>query len=98
MAELIGTLDVEERARAKDTCRKGIESSSANMVQKKKNFNVSQNKKKKHEKKEKPKQTTNFKKKGKDEKPQGCFVCGSTDIGRVRAQTANLDRRRNQQT
>jgi hypothetical protein len=32
MAEHIGSLDVEERARAKDTHEKGIESSSANMV------------------------------------------------------------------
>ena len=36
MAELIGFLDVEERVRAKDTHGKGVESSSANMVQKKK--------------------------------------------------------------
>jgi hypothetical protein len=34
MAELIGTLDVEERARAKDRGKK-VETSSANMVQKK---------------------------------------------------------------
>ena len=32
VAKLIESLDVEERARAKDTCGKGIESSSANMV------------------------------------------------------------------
>ena len=42
MAELIGSLDVEERARAKDTCGKGVETSSANMVQKK-NSNASHN-------------------------------------------------------
>ena len=35
VAELIESLDVEERARAKDTRGKGVESSSANMVQKK---------------------------------------------------------------
>jgi hypothetical protein len=35
VAKLIGSLDVEERARAKDTCGKIIEISSANMVQKK---------------------------------------------------------------
>ena len=45
VAELIGSLDVEERARAKDTRGKGIESSSANMVQKE-NLNASRNKKK----------------------------------------------------
>ena len=35
MAELIGSLDVEERARAKDNRGKRVESSAANMVQKK---------------------------------------------------------------
>jgi hypothetical protein len=35
VAELIGSLDVEERTRAKDTCGKDIESFSANRVQKK---------------------------------------------------------------
>jgi hypothetical protein len=62
MADLIGTLDVEDRARAKDTCGKGVDSSSANVVQKK-NYNFNASHKKKKEKKEKPKQTTNFKKK-----------------------------------
>jgi hypothetical protein len=77
MAELIGSLDVEERAIAKDTHEKGIESSSPNMVQKK-NSNVSRNNKKKNKQQNasNPKQTTTFKKKNKD---VGCFVCGSTD-------------------
>jgi hypothetical protein len=47
MAELIGSLNVEERARAKDTHGKGVENSSANMAQKK-NFNASHNNKKKN--------------------------------------------------
>jgi hypothetical protein len=47
MAELIGSLDVEERARAKDTRGKGIETYSANMVQKK-NSNASHNNKNKN--------------------------------------------------
>jgi hypothetical protein len=34
VSEFIGTLDVEERARAKDGCRKGVETSTANIVQK----------------------------------------------------------------
>jgi len=34
----MGTLDVEEKARAKDTYGKGVESSSANAVQKKKQY------------------------------------------------------------
>ena len=36
VTELIGSLDVEERARAKDNRGKGVESSATNMVQKKK--------------------------------------------------------------
>jgi hypothetical protein len=47
VAELIGSLDVEERARAKDTREKGVETSSANMVQKK-NSNASHNNKMKN--------------------------------------------------
>jgi predicted RNA-binding protein YlxR (DUF448 family) len=47
MAELIGSLDVDERVRAKVTRGKGVETSSANMVQKK-NSNVSHNNKKKN--------------------------------------------------
>jgi hypothetical protein len=42
VAEFIGSLDVDERARAKDTRGKGVETSSANMVQKK-NSNVKGN-------------------------------------------------------
>jgi hypothetical protein len=47
MAGLIGSLDVEERARAKDTRGKRVETCSANMVQKN-NSNVSHNNKKKN--------------------------------------------------
>jgi hypothetical protein len=39
VAELIGSLDVEKRARAKDTCGKGVKISSANVVQKKCKYN-----------------------------------------------------------
>ena len=78
VAEFIASLDVEERARAKDTRGKGVESSSANMVQKK-NSNSSRNKKKnKQENNLKPKQTTTFKKK-KNNREGGCFVCGSDE-------------------
>ena len=38
LAKLMGTLDVQEKARAKDTHGKGIESSNANVVQKKKQY------------------------------------------------------------
>ena len=72
LAELIGTLDVEEKTRAKYTHGKDIESSSANVW--------CRRKKKKQENKEgtnpKPKQTTTFKKKKLE---GGCFVCGSDD-------------------
>jgi hypothetical protein len=77
VAELIGSLDVEERARAKDTRGKGVETSSANMIQKK-NSNASHNNKKKNKQQNvtKPKQVVSFKRKNKG---AGCFVCGSTD-------------------
>jgi hypothetical protein len=73
IADLIGSLDVEEKARAKDTRGKGVVGiSSANVVQKN-NYNNSHKKKKKnkHENPTKTKQTTNFKKKNKG----NCFVC-----------------------
>jgi hypothetical protein len=47
MAELSGSLDVEKRVRAKDIRGKGVETSSANMVQKK-NSNASHNNKRKN--------------------------------------------------
>jgi hypothetical protein len=77
VAELIGSLDVEERARAKDTHGKGVETSSANMVQKK-SSNASYNNKRKNKQQNatKPKQAASFKKKNKG---ASCFVCGSTD-------------------
>jgi hypothetical protein len=64
VAELIGSLDVEERARAKDNCGKGVESSTVNMVQKKNSFASSNKKKNKQENNNtKAKQTAEFKKK-----------------------------------
>ncbi|WVZ49926.1 hypothetical protein U9M48_001241, partial [Paspalum notatum var. saurae] len=81
VAELIGTLDVEEKARAKDSHGKRIESSSANTVPKENsNAPLNNNKKKKNKQKNfsKPKQTSTFKKE-KTTKKGGCFVCGSTE-------------------
>jgi hypothetical protein len=46
VADLIGFLDVEERARAKDTHGKGVVTSSANMVQKKNSCALHNNNKK----------------------------------------------------
>ena len=79
MAELIGSFDVEERTRAKDNRGKGVESSAANMAQKKNSF-ASRNKKKNMQENNnaKPKQTTQFKKKN-NKKGGGCFVCGSDE-------------------
>ena len=57
--ELIVSLDVEEKARAKDNRGKGVKSSAANMMQKKNSF-ASHNKKKKNMQENnnaKPKQT-----------------------------------------
>jgi hypothetical protein len=66
---LIASLDVEEKARAKDTRSKGGEGhSSANMVQK--NHKV-----KGKTKSSKPNKTTNFKKK-KNKAKLTCFTCG----------------------
>jgi hypothetical protein len=81
VAGLIGTLDVEERARIKDNQGKGIETSSANAVQKK-NSNASHNNKKKNKQQNamKPKQAATFKMKNKG---AGCFVCVSTDHWRA---------------
>jgi hypothetical protein len=82
VADLIGTLDVEERARGKDNNRKDPESSAANMVQKK-NFHESRNFKNKNKVKQghnpKLRQNTEFKKKFYKKKNEGCFVCGSTE-------------------
>jgi hypothetical protein len=81
LAELIGMLDVEERARGKDNNSKGPKSSTANMVQKK-NFYASRNFKNKNKGKQghnhKTKQNIEFKKKFNKKKNEGCFVCGST--------------------
>jgi hypothetical protein len=71
MEDLIAALDVEEKARAKDAQTKNVQS-SANVVQKNKQFN-----KKKGLKQNK---TTSFKKKKtekKDMKNLTCFVCGN---------------------
>jgi hypothetical protein len=69
------SLDVE-RARKKDTRGKGVDTSSANMVQKN-NSNASHNNKKKNKQQNaiKPKQAASFKNKNKGAR---CFVCGST--------------------
>ncbi|KAK1646000.1 hypothetical protein QYE76_063805 [Lolium multiflorum] len=68
---IMGSLDVEEKARAKDKHTGGTEGrSAANMVQKNAHKSKGKNKG--------VSQTTNFKKKGKTEKKDPCSVCGET--------------------
>jgi hypothetical protein len=68
---LIASLDVEEKARAKDTSEKGDEgNSSTNMVQK--NHPHSKNRKTTH----KPVKTTTFKKKKTTSAKRACYTCG----------------------
>jgi hypothetical protein len=94
LADLIGTLNVEERARVKDTHGKGVESSSASVVQKKySNLNASHKKKK--EKKERPKQTPILRRK-RVKNHRAVLFAGAWSIGRVNAHITNLNRRRNQ--
>jgi transposase InsO family protein len=71
---LIASLDVEEKARAKDTAEKGVEGqSSANMVQKKPS---SKNKGNYKPSSSKPMKTTTFKKKKLNKAELGCYACG----------------------
>jgi hypothetical protein len=80
VSELIGALDVEERARAKDGREKGVETSAANMVQKKNSFAFRNNKKKNQQEnnQNKPKQITEYKKKN-NKKGEGYFVFDEDD-------------------
>ncbi|XP_066167306.1 uncharacterized protein [Oryza sativa Japonica Group] len=77
VSDLIGSLGVEEKARAKDNRGKKVErGSSANMVQKKNPHASHNNKKVKPDVKSKA--TINFKKKGKGKAKGDCFVCGKS--------------------
>jgi hypothetical protein len=73
---LIGSLDIEEKARAKDIRGKkvGEGSSSAHLMQK----NHSKPQKKKFQQEFKQKPTTHFKKNKKNKKKDNCFTCGKT--------------------
>jgi hypothetical protein len=82
--DLIGSLDVEEKARAKDTRGKGVVgTSSANVVQK--NNSNKSHKKNKQENPTKTKQKTKFKKKNKG----NCFVC--SDPGHFASECENCN-------
>nr|CAE04807.2 OSJNBb0022P19.2 [Oryza sativa Japonica Group] len=81
VSDLIGSLGVEEKARAKDVRGKKVEGgSSANKVQKKNPHASHNNKKVKPDVKPdvKPNAATNFKKKGKGKAKGDCFVCGKS--------------------
>jgi hypothetical protein len=75
---LIQSLDVEEKARAKDNTDKGNEEHSASTHFVQRNFKS----KKKGRGKQQPfnaKATTTFKKKKKDKSEMPCFTCGELD-------------------
>jgi hypothetical protein len=76
VTQLIGTLDVEDKARAKYVKGKKVAEggSSAHVEQK----NRPKPQKKKNQQDVKPKNTTSFKKKKKDKEKGNCFTCGKT--------------------
>jgi hypothetical protein len=76
VTQLIGTLDEEDKARAKDVKGKKVAEggSSAHVVQK----NHPKPQKKKNQQDVKPKNTTSFKKKKKDKEKGNYFTCGKT--------------------
>jgi hypothetical protein len=92
VVELIGSLNVEERARAKDTCGKGVETSSANMVQKK-NSNVSHNNKTSNRMARSPSRQPRSKRRTKE--LVDLFV-GVLITGQALVQTTNLSKIKNQ--
>ena len=99
VAKLIGSLDVEERARAKDNRGKGVESPAANMVQKKTHLHLI------IKRRRTCKRTTiqslskllSLRKKT-TRKVEVALFAGVMSIGQVRAQTVNISKKRNQQT
>jgi hypothetical protein len=82
--DFIASLDVEEKARAKDGRSKGAEGqTSVNMVHQQQTHGKGNGKAKQNQNNSKPKQTTTFKKKKKKKKKnkddEGSFVCESPD-------------------
>jgi hypothetical protein len=81
--DLIASLDVEEKAQAKDGRSKGAEGqTSANMVHQPQSHGKGKSKgkgkdKAKQNQNNKPKQTTIFKKKNNNKEDDDCFMCGS---------------------
>jgi hypothetical protein len=80
ISDLITSLDIEEKARAKDERSKGGEGQiSANMVHQSQSHGKGKDKAKQNQKNNKPKQTSTFKKKKKNKEDECCFVCRSPD-------------------
>jgi hypothetical protein len=78
--DLITSLDVEEKARAKDGRSKGAEGqTSVNMMHQPQTHGKGKGTAKQNQNNSKPKQTTTFKKKKKNKEDEGCFVCESPD-------------------
>jgi hypothetical protein len=78
ISDLIASLDVEEKARAKDRQSKGAEGqTSANMVHQSQSHGKRKCKAKQNQNSNKPKQTITFNKKKKNKEDKGCFLCGS---------------------
>ncbi|XP_024312058.1 uncharacterized protein LOC112269486 [Brachypodium distachyon] len=105
MENLIGTLDVEEKARAKDAgpkCNTQEGTSTTNMVQRNNHNNSNNKEKEKAFNNAGPKNTTTFKKKkkGGNKNKDPCFVCGGLGHwasnckerkgGQIRKKFANL--------
>jgi hypothetical protein len=79
ISDLIVSIDIEEKARAKDKRSKGAEGrTSANMVHQQQTHGKGKGKTKQNQNNSKPKQITTFKKK-KNKEDEDCFVCGSLD-------------------
>jgi hypothetical protein len=78
--DLIASLDVEEKAQAKDRRSKGAEGqTSVNMVHRPQSHGKGKGKTKQNQNNNKPKKTTIFKKKRKNKEDEGCFMCESID-------------------
>jgi hypothetical protein len=80
ISNLITSLDVEEKAQAKNGRSKGPKGqTSANMVHQSQSHGKGKGKAKQNQNNNKPKQTTTSKKKKNNKEDTVCFVCGSPD-------------------
>jgi hypothetical protein len=76
LLSMVSTLDVEEKAQAKDERSKGAEGqTSTNIVHQRHSRDKSKGKAKQNQNNNKTKQTTTFKKKNNNKEDVGCFVC-----------------------